>query len=76
MIFKTIFHECDFYHDKEAGEMMKNGLKLGSSRPWQDILEIMTGSRQISAEPFREYFAPLENWLDTEIEQKSIPVGW
>lgn len=71
-----VVHECDFYHDREAGDLMKAGLKLGASKPWQDILEAMTGSRTISAEPFREYFAPLEKWLDAEIEEKSIPVGW
>lgn len=69
-------HECDFYNDKEAGNLMAEGLKMGASKPWQDVLEAMTGSRKISSAAFREYFAPLEEWLDTEIESKAIPVGW
>ena len=51
-------------------------LKAGSSRPWPNILEEMTGSRKMDAQPLLDYFKPLENWLDSEIEEKNIPVGW
>ena len=51
-------------------------LKAGSSRPWPNILEEMTGSRKMDAQPLLDYFKPLENWLDSEIDEKNIPVGW
>ena len=69
-------HNCDFYQDKEAGRLLAIGLQLGSSKPWQETLKIMTGSEKMSAAPLREYFGPLENWLDREIAGNSIPVGW
>lgn len=69
-------HNCDFYQDKEAGRLLAIGLQLGSSKPWQETLKMMTGSEKMSAAPLREYFGPLENWLDREIAENSIPVGW
>merc|ERR1712117_523704 len=64
-------HKCDFYQDREAGDLLARGLQLGSSKPWQETLKIMTGSSKISAAPLREYFGPLEKWLDREIQEKN-----
>ena len=36
----------------------------------------MTGSRKMDASAVKEYFKPLIDWLDQEINDKSIPVGW
>ena len=69
-------HNCDFYQDREAGNILAQGLRLGSSKPWQETLKLMTGSETISAAAFVEYFAPLEQWLDNEIAEKNIPIGW
>ena len=38
-------------------------LELGSSRPWPDALEQLTGQRHIDAAPLVEYFQPILNWL-------------
>ena len=51
-------------------------LQKGSSEPWPDTLEAMTGSRKMDASAVKEYFKPLIDWLDQEINDKSIPVGW
>ncbi|MFZ9887916.1 MAG: M2 family metallopeptidase [Myxococcota bacterium] len=56
-------HTCSVYGNKEAGERLRNVLRLGSSRPWPEALEAMTGSREMSAEPLVEYFSPLRAWL-------------
>ena len=49
-------------------------MKLGSSLPWPDALEAITGSRSMSAEPLVEYFEPLLQWLKKE--NKGHPIGW
>ena len=49
-------------------------LELGSSRPWQDAMEVMTGIRSMSALPLVEYFTPLINWLKEQNKQENI--GW
>jgi peptidyl-dipeptidase A len=49
-------------------------LSLGSSRPWQDALEVITGSRQMTAQPLIDYFAPLMDWL--KIQNEGELIGW
>lgn len=51
-------------------------LKLGSSKPWPDALEIMTGQRKLDISAMLEYFKPLENWLINENMMTGITVGW
>jgi len=38
-------------------------LGLGSSKPWPDAMEVMTGRREMDAGPLMEYFQPLHDWL-------------
>ncbi|MEJ5368288.1 MAG: M2 family metallopeptidase [Bryobacteraceae bacterium] len=67
-------HRCSIYDNKEAGRRLKEMLEMGASRPWQEALEKITGTRQMDASAIRAYFKPLEDWL---IEQnKGKPVGW
>jgi peptidyl-dipeptidase A len=49
-------------------------LSMGMSKPWQDALEAMTGSRQMDATAILDYFAPLSTWLDQQLA--GTPVGW
>merc|ERR1719322_2081652 len=44
-------------------------LAMGSSRPWPDVLETLTGTRKMSAGPILEFFKPLHVWLDKENEK-------
>ena len=47
---------------------------MGASRPWQDVLEAMTGSRVVRGEPLRRYLAPVEESI---VERtRDIPTGW
>lgn len=41
-------------------------LQLGSSIPWQDAMERLTGQRKMSASAILEYFKPLIDWLKTQ----------
>jgi peptidyl-dipeptidase A len=67
-------HRCDIYQSLDAGTQMSNMMKLGSSQPWQDALEQITGSRDMKTEPLMEYFAPLYAWLQQQNEGHDV--GW
>ena len=49
-------------------------LALGSSQPWPDTLEKLTGTRQMDASAIIDYFKPLEGWL--EEQNKDQTCGW
>ena len=51
-------------------------LKLGKSKPWPFALEKMTGSKEMSATPIKEYFQPLQEWLVKERCSKRYKIGW
>jgi len=67
-------HRCSIYGSKAAGERLGRMLAMGQSRPWPDALEELTGQRQMDATAIRDYFAPLQKWLDEQNRGK--PVGW
>ena len=72
-------HKCDFSigtSSQAAAKRFIKMLKLGASKPWQDVIEVMTGERKINADAILEYFKPLEEWLDGVIKQYDIPIGW
>ena len=49
-------------------------LSLGASKPWPDAMEALTGQRHMLAQPMLEYFKPLMDYLDEELEGDQI--GW
>ncbi len=67
-------NRCSIYGNKEAGAKLNAMLEMGQSRPWQDALEKIAGTRQMDATAIRDYFAPLQKWLDEQ--NKGKPVGW
>jgi peptidyl-dipeptidase A len=66
--------KCDIDSNKIAGQKLATVLKLGSSKPWPEQLEMLTGSKNMSAEPLLEYFEPLLKYLDEQLENETI--GW
>ena len=67
-------YRCTFYGSKEAGAKLARMLAAGQSKPWQDALFELTGTREMDASPILEYFAPLQGWL---VEQnKGQSCGW
>lgn len=67
-------HRCSIYDNKEAGKRLREMMELGQSRPWPDALEALTGRREMDATAIRDYFAPLQQWLDEQ--NRGRPVGW
>ena len=72
--FKGPLAQCSVYGNKEAGKKLQAMLVLGRSKPWQDALQQIAGTRQVDAGPMLEYFQPLRTWL-TE-QNKGKRCGW
>jgi peptidyl-dipeptidase A len=67
-------NRCSVFGNKAAGQKLNAMLEMGQNRPWQEALEKIAGSRQMDATAIRDYFAPLQKWLDEQ--NKGKPVGW
>jgi len=73
---KKPLHRCNFYGSREAGDKMREMLAMGASRPWKEAMQKMTGQPQMSTKAIREYFSPLEKWLDEDNKKTGVEVGW
>ncbi|KAH3705131.1 angiotensin-converting enzyme-like [Dreissena polymorpha] len=67
-------HQCDIYNSAVAGEKLARLLHQGSSKPWPEIFQEITGSPKMSTAALKEYFQPLTDWLINE--NKGHKVGW
>jgi peptidyl-dipeptidase A len=67
-------HRCSIYGNAAAGDRLKKALAMGASRPWPDVLEALTGQREMDATAIADYFAPLKTWLDEQ--NKGRKIGW
>ncbi len=71
---KGPLHRCSIFENKEAGARLNAMMEMGMSRPWPEALKALTGQDRIDATAIRDYFAPLQKWLDEQNQGK--PVGW
>jgi len=67
-------HTCSVFGSKEAGGKLEAMMELGSSKPWPDALEQMTGTRQMDGRALVTYFEPLMAWLAEQ--NKGRTCGW
>ncbi len=67
-------NRCSIYGSKEAGDRLNKMLQVGVSRSWPDALKLVTGQGKMDATAIRDYFAPLQQWLDEQ--NKGKQVGW
>ncbi|HUS07921.1 MAG TPA: M2 family metallopeptidase, partial [Bryobacteraceae bacterium] len=70
----TSLNRCSIYGSKAAGEKLNKMLTMGLERPWPNALSEITGQTQMDATAIRDYFAPLQKWLDEQ--NRGRPVGW
>lgn len=63
-------------HFHEFTTDYRKAFALGNSLPWTEVLFVLTGEREVRADAFLEYFAPLDEWLQQLISDYDIPVGW
>ncbi|XP_069761237.1 angiotensin-converting enzyme isoform X3 [Narcine bancroftii] len=73
---KGPLHQCDIYKSIEAGKILSNALKAGSSRHWQDILLNMTGTNKMNVSALLEYFEPITLWLKDQNNKTQEQLGW
>lgn len=55
---------------------LRSMLQLGSSQPWPDAMEQITGQRDIKADAIMEYFSPLNTWLQEQNKLMDEQIGW
>jgi peptidyl-dipeptidase A len=67
---------CDIYGNKDVGRKFKDMLAMGASKPWQDVLENLTGENKLEPQAMLDYFKPLYKWLKVENSRKGYPIGW
>tara|TARA_R110002096_G_scaffold29497_13_gene88822 strand:+ start:18275 stop:20095 length:1821 start_codon:yes stop_codon:yes gene_type:complete len=65
---------CSIYGSEEAGEKFHAMMAAGASQPWQDTLELLTGTREMDATAIIDYFAPLMGYLKEQNAGRSC--GW
>ncbi|MBL8240995.1 MAG: M2 family metallopeptidase [Bryobacterales bacterium] len=71
---KTPLHRCSIYNSKEAGKKLNDMLSMGLSQPWPVALRAITGKPEMDATAIKDYFAPLQKWLDEQNKGKAV--GW
>lgn len=59
-------HKCDFYKNEKAGNRLRHGLSLGSSKDPKEALKALTNEDDINAAALLEYFKPLYEFLQEE----------
>uniref|UniRef100_A0A8C3L470 Angiotensin-converting enzyme n=1 Tax=Chrysolophus pictus TaxID=9089 RepID=A0A8C3L470_CHRPC len=69
-------HTCDIYMSKEAGAKLREVLKAGSSKSWQEILFNLTGTDKMDAGALLEYFSPVTTWLQEQNNKTNEVLGW
>ncbi|XP_071604840.1 angiotensin-converting enzyme 2 isoform X1 [Heliangelus exortis] len=67
-------HTCDISNSTAAGHNLRKLLELGSSKPWTEALESVTGEKYMNAQPLLHYFEPLYKWLQKNNSGRFI--GW
>ena len=67
-------HACSVFGSEEAGEKFWAMLEAGSSEPWQNTLEKLTGTREMDASAIIDYFQPLMGYLKEQNEGRTC--GW
>ena len=68
-------HQCNFYGSYEAGDKLREMIKLGASKPWKEVMRVMTGEPKMDTNAIRAYFEPLEAWLKAENQRNGITVA-
>ncbi len=51
-------------------------MSLGSSKPWPEVMKLITGQDKMDTSAILEYFKPLENWLMAKNEELGEIIGW
>jgi len=72
--YEGALQRCSIYNNKAAGEKLNAMLEMGSSKPWPEAMNAITGQSELDASAIVDYFAPLKTWLDEQ--NKGRQCGW
>ena len=51
-------------------------LRLGKSKQWQDAFGIVTGYRELTAQPIKDYYKVLYDWMKDHRKKEGYSIGW
>ncbi len=51
-------------------------LSMGKSKPWQDAFKNITGYRELTAQPIKDYFQVLYDWMKEQRKKEGYSIGW
>ncbi len=71
---KGPLHKCSIDGSKEAGKKLGAMMALGSSVPWPQALQAISGESKADATAIIDYFEPLSKWLKEQNKGKAC--GW
>ncbi|GMT35063.1 hypothetical protein PFISCL1PPCAC_26360 [Pristionchus fissidentatus] len=71
----TILSEGCILSEDTTGKL-REAMEKGSSIPWTEALNIVTGKAELDVAPLLEYYEPLINWLQNTNEVDQVIVGW
>ncbi len=57
---------CSFYGSKAIGAKLQASLESGSSRPWYEVMSIISGQSTLEGKAVTHYFKPLQDYLDKQ----------
>jgi len=69
-------YKCNFEGNAVVGDRMKALFANGSTHAWPDVLEELTGQRNMTASALLDYFKPLHHWLQEANANAKDCVGW
>ena len=67
---------CENVGNKYKTYNCRKMLQMGSSKPWPDAMEVLTGQREMDASGLLDYFKPLSEWLEKENQKSGEYIGW
>ncbi|KAM5273376.1 LOW QUALITY PROTEIN: angiotensin-converting enzyme-like protein Ace3 [Ctenodactylus gundi] len=65
-------HQCHIRNSEVAGKILGDVMKLGSSRPWPEVLKELAGQSTMSPTALMTYFKPLLNWLVLKVPDAAL----
>ncbi|KAH8401777.1 hypothetical protein KR009_007852, partial [Drosophila setifemur] len=68
---------CDFYGSLAVGNDLKSMMKLGSKKPWKEVVsKILPNNTGLSSLALLEYYQPVLNWIGNYNKEGKAKIGW
>eukprot|EP00794_Sanderia_malayensis_P011394 gene11394-12580_t len=73
---KGVLNRCSIYKSKAAGKQLGDMLRMGKSKPWQEAFKNVTGYKELTAQPIKDYFEVLYKWMKEQRKREGYSIGW